>query len=137
MLHFFKKIAWNTFRCHYQNLDMIYSSSKYRAKQTEIGNLRSFFALYHPKNPKNPDFVNENLLEVSSFYTCAPKIRTILWCTILEIRSERNEKFCIFEPFFALLSPTSRSRISKFQKKKKKWKKQAWRFYPFIHSCLP
>ena len=99
---------------------MIYSSSKYRAKQTEIGNLRSFFALYHPKNPKNLNFVNENLLEISSFYTCAPKIRTILWCTILEIRSETNEKFCILEPFFALLSPTSRSRISKFWKIKKK-----------------
>ena len=112
---------------------MIYSSSKYRAKQTEIGNLRSFFALYHTKNPKNPNFVNENLLEISSFYTYAPKIRTILWCTILEIRSETNEKFCILEPFFALLSPTSRSRISKFRKIKKK-RLEILSFYTFMFT---
>ena len=29
---------------------------RYKAKQTEIGNFRSHFALYPPKNPKNQNF---------------------------------------------------------------------------------
>ena len=45
---------------------------RYRAKYTEIGHFRSFFALLPSKDPKtkNQDFKkSKNLLEISSFYT--------------------------------------------------------------------
>ena len=74
---------------------------RYRAKQTVIRNFTSFFALYPPKNLKNQNFEKwKNLLEISSFYTCAPKIR-IIWCTVPEIWSETDKHFCNFGPFFA------------------------------------
>ena len=75
---------------------------RYRAKHTEIGNFRSFFALLPPKNPKNQNFEKwKNLLEISSFYTCVPKI-TIIWCMVPEIQSETDRIFynwAIFCPF--------------------------------------
>ena len=46
----------------------------------------------------------KKLLEISSFYTCAPK-NTTIWGTVPEIWSETDKKFCHFGPFFALLIP--------------------------------
>ena len=107
MLHFLKKLTKNTCRYHYQNLDdMIYNFPRYRAKHTETGHFWSFFALSPPKNPKNQNFQWKNLLEISSFCTCVPKITTI-WCTVPEIRSETGRAFCHFGSFFALLTPPS------------------------------
>ena len=41
---------------------------RYRAKHTEIGNFRLFFAVLPPKNPKNQNFEKwKILLEISSF----------------------------------------------------------------------
>ena len=106
MLHFFKKLTKNTCRYHYQNLDMIYNFPRYRAKHTETGHFWSFFALSPPKKPQNQNFQWKNLLEISSFCTCVPKITTI-WCTVPEIRSETGRAFCHFGSFFALLTPPS------------------------------
>ena len=65
----------------------------------------SFWQLFYPpKSPKNQNFEKLNLLEVSSFYTCVRKI-TIIWCTVPEILSETDKKFCHFGWFFALLPP--------------------------------
>ena len=52
-------------------------------------------------NLKNQNFekMRKKLLEISSFYTCVPKI-TIIWVTVPEIPSEAF--FCHFGPFFAL-----------------------------------
>ena len=45
----------------------------------------SFFALLHPINLKNQNFEKwKNLLEISSFCTCVPKITTI-WCMVPEM----------------------------------------------------
>ena len=73
---------------------------KYRAKQTEIGNFRSFFVLYPPTNPKNQNFEKwKYLLEISSLYTCAPRI-TSIWCMVPEIRTKNFLSFLvIFCPF--------------------------------------
>ena len=74
---------------------------------------------YPPKNPKNQNFEKwKNLLKISSFYTCAPKI-TIIWCTVPEIRSETDRIFCHFGPFFALLPPPSPLKIPKIKILKK------------------
>ena len=57
---------------------------------------------YLLKNPKNQNFEKwKNLLEISSFYTCVPKI-TIIWCTVPEIESETDNFFCQSGPLFAL-----------------------------------
>ena len=45
------------------------------------------------------------LLEISSFYTCVPKI-TFIWGTVAEIRSE-TEFFVILSHFFALMPPNN------------------------------
>ena len=64
-------------------------------------------------------------LEMSSFYTCAPKIM-IIWCMPPEIWCSTNRVFCHFGPFFALLLLTP---------KFKTWKnlKNAWRYCLFTH----
>ena len=64
-------------------------------------------------------------LEMSSFYTCAPKIM-IIWCMPPEIWCATNRVFCHFGPFFALLLLTP---------KFKTWKnlKNAWRYCLFTH----
>ena len=73
---------------------------RYRAKQ-EIGNFRSFLALQPLKNPKNQNSERwKNLLEISSFNTCAPKI-TIIWCIVPEIQSETQN----FLSFWAIFCP--------------------------------
>ena len=78
------------------------------------------FPLCPPKRPKNQNFEKwKNLLEVSSFYTCAPKI-TITWCTIPEIPSETDKTSCHFDgPFFTLLPPLMTLNIKIFKKMKK------------------
>ena len=45
----------------------------------------------------------KKLLEISSFYSCVPKI-TIIWWTVPE-RKVRQRTFCHFGPFFAILPP--------------------------------
>ena len=45
-----------------------------------LGNFRSFFALSPPKNPKTQDLKKwKNLLEISSFYICVPKISNMMY----------------------------------------------------------
>ena len=67
MMHFLKKIQKNIWKYHYIKIWKYLEISKfwsydqqllrYRAKQTEIGNFRSFFlSLYPPKNLKNQNF---------------------------------------------------------------------------------
>ena len=78
----------------------------YRVWQIEIGNYGSFCAPLPPppwKIQKISIFKKwKELLEISSFYTCVPKL------TIKEYNSwemERETTFCHFGPFFALLPP--------------------------------
>ena len=98
ILYFFKKTKKNTWRYHY--FTPVYQNSWYRARQTEIGNFRSFFALSPPNNLKNQNFekikeaawdiiilhmctINDNRMMYDSydmdflsfwaiFYTCVP-----------------------------------------------------------------
>ena len=80
---------------------------RYRVWQAEIGNYRSFFALYPP--PLKTQKIRilkkwKTLLEISSFYTNI-SITTIIWGTVPEIWSETDSIFCYFGPFFAFIPP--------------------------------
>ena len=61
-----------------------------------------FFSFYLPNNPENQDFEKvKKSLEMSSFYTCVPKV-TIISYMLPEIWSAANKIFCRCGPFFAL-----------------------------------
>ena len=91
---------------------MIYSSW---AKQTELGNFRTFLPFIPPKNPKNQNSEKwKNLLEISSFYICALKI-AIMWCMVPEILIETDKIFVLS----ALLPPMDPENHN-FQKNRKK-----------------
>ena len=82
---------------------MIYSSWDIEQNLLKLVILGHFLPFYPLKNAKNQNFEKwKNLLEISSFYTCVPKI-TVTWCTFPEIWSETDRTFCHFGPFFALL----------------------------------
>ena len=124
-----KKIKKNTCRYHYQNFDdIIYRSRDREQNIPKLAILGHLLPCHPSKNSKNQNFEKwKNLLKISSFYTCAPKI-TIIWCTVPEMQSETEKfSFCHFGPFFALLSPPlpppsspKQSQISEFWKKMKK-----------------
>ena len=82
-----------------------------------LGHFLSFLSL---KTLKIKIWKIKKLLEISSFYTYAPKITTI-WCTVPEIRSAADKNICYFGPFLAYLPFPQWSRISVFNKRK--WKK--------------
>ena len=57
-----------------------------------------------------------------------------------EIQVETDKKFCHYGPFFALLPPPPHlpndPENQNFEKTKK-MKNNAWRYYLFIHRCVP
>ena len=125
-----KKGAWTVYRfkgglargggCFWGGVDtlmliIIWSTVlEIRAKHTETGNCRSFFALLppSPKNPKNQNFEKwKNLLNISSFYTCTKNHNHMMYDS--ELQSETGRIFCHFGPFFAL-SATWKPGKSKF-----------------------
>ena len=117
MLHFLKKkIKKNTCRFHYQNFnDMIYNSCDIEQNILKLVILGHFLP---PKTPQNKNFGKwQNLLKISSLYTCVPKI-TIIWCTVLAIQRETERTFHHSGPLFTLLPPYA-PRKSKFWKNEK------------------
>ena len=132
-----KKKKKNTCRYHYQNLnDKIYSSWGIEQDIPILVILGHFLLFYTPKKPKNQNFEKgKNLLEISLFYTCLPKI-TIIWCMVLEIRSETDKNFCHFGPFSALLPPPLPLMVpkSKILKKNEKKYLKILSFYTYINT---
>ena len=104
-----EKKSW----CHYQNLhDIIYSSWDIKQNILKLEILDHFLPFYPPPLPpqkkpcKNQNFQKwKNLLELSSFYTCALEI-TIIWCMVPEMWSETPRIFCHFGSFFTLSTPS-------------------------------
>ena len=140
MLFFGKKIKKNTQRYYFTPVYQKYwwydlQFLRNRVWQTEIGNYGSFFVLYPPPPPLKTQKIKtlkkwKKFLEISSFYTCVPKI-TIIWGVVPETRSKPDILFCNLGPFFALLPPITNLRI----KILKKWKKhlEMTSFY----TCVP
>ena len=62
------------------------------------------------------------MLEISSFYTCVPKI-AIIWYMVPEIRSEADIIFYHFGLYFALLPPPPPNDPENQNIENKKWKK--------------
>ena len=82
-----------------------------------------FFALLPPKNPKNQNFGKwKNLLEISSFYKCVPKI-TIMWRTVPEIWVRQTEFFSILGHFLPFYAPSPNDHENQ----------NTWRYYYFTH----
>ena len=103
----------NTWRYHY--FAPVYQKSPwfmiYSLWQTEIGNFRSIFALLLPYKPKiSKLWKHGKNCWRSSSYSCVQKF-TIIWCTVLEIRSE-TEFFVIlghFLPFYPSNDPENQN----------------------------
>ena len=130
-LFWLKKIKKNTCRYH----DMIYSSWDIEQNILKLVILGHFFPFYPFKNPKNQNFVKwKNLLEISSFYTCVPKI-TFIWCTVPEIRSE-TDNFLSFSAIFYLFTTIPNPlMIPKIKILEEKWKKclEILSFYTYVY----
>ena len=93
----------------------------YGVRQTEFFVIfNHFLPFYFPNNLENQNIEKrkKKFLEISSFYTCVPKIR-IIWCMLPEICSATDISFCRFGSFFALL-PQYWPQILKFRKNVKK-----------------
>ena len=68
------------------------------------------------------------MLDISSFYTSAPKT-TIIWDTVPEILGDTDRNFCLFGPFFCPFTRLTTQKI----KILKKWKKIIWRCHHYDH----
>ena len=74
----------------------------------------------------------KNLLEISLFYICVPKI-TIVWYTVLEIWSETDKIIFVILGYFCPFTTPLMIPKMKILKEKKK-EKNAWRYDRFIHT---
>ena len=81
------------------------------------------------KNCKNIDIYNVDIITTWRFYTCVPKI-LMIWSTVLEIKSvtDWNWHFGNYESFLPF-HPPENPKNQNFEK----MKKNAWRYYHFIH----
>ena len=105
-----------------KKLDDIYRSWDIEHDGLKLVIFGHFLPFYPPKNQKNQNLDKlKKLPEISSFYTCVPKIMIMMYTPFRLL-------FCHFGPFFALL-PHNQPRKLKFWKNEK----NAWRYYPFTH----
>ena len=118
MLHFKKIIIKkNSCRYHYQNLDdIIYSPWDIEQNILKLVIL-GHFCPFTPKNPKNQNSEKwRNLLEISSFYKCVPKI-TIIWSydvRFLRHVATQTEISAIFSQFL-LFQPSDNQENQNFK----------------------
>ena len=93
------------------------------------------FSPFPLKNPKTKILKNEkNLLEISSFCTCVPKI-TIIWCMVPEIQSETDRFFCHSEAIFCPFTNPPSPNDPEIQNLKKKWKKCLEILFFYTYMC--
>ena len=112
---------------------MIYSSWEIECDRLKLVIMGHFLSFISPPPQKTQKIKTlkkwKKFLEISSFYTCVPKM-TIIWGVVPETRSKPDILFCNLGPFFALLPPHNlRIKILK------KWKKylEMTSFY----TCVP
>ena len=77
---------------------------RYRVRGTEFFVDMCHFLPFYPLTTWKIKMLKKwkKYLEMSSFYTCVPRIR-IIWCMLPEIWSVTDIIFCHFGPIFALL----------------------------------
>ena len=103
---------------------MIYSSSDIQQNIMKLVILGHFLPFYPNKNPKNQKFEKwKNLLEISSFYKCGPKI----------IIPEIQTNFVILGHFLLFYLPPLMIPNIKILKKKKKMAWDITRLYVHVY----
>ena len=102
---------------------MIYSCWDIEQNRLKLVTLGHFLPFYPPHPPLKLKEIKtkkkkKKLLEISSFYTCVPKIK-IIWCPVPEIWSEIDRIFCRFGPFLPFCYPwqPAKSKLWKSEKK--------------------
>ena len=116
----------NTCRYHYQNLDdMIYSSSDNRAKQTQIGNFRSFLPFIPIKAPKIKILKNEKICWRYYHFTHVHQKSESYDVRFLRCGVRQTKNFCHFGSFLPFYLPLMILNI----------KKKCLEIY--IHTCVP
>ena len=146
MLHFFKKVKKNTWRSHYFTPVYLVHDNDVMMWSTvpEIWSVRDWH-LYKvifglsPPSPLPPTHLKtaaikilkkwKVFLKISSFYTCALKFK-IMWCTVLEIRSETDMILFILGHFLPF-NPTNNPQNQNFEKNEKK-RQEILTFYKFL-----
>ena len=130
MLHFLKKkIKKNTCRYHYQNLDdMIYSSWDIEQNILKLVILGHFLPFYPLKTPKIKILKNEKICWRYHHFTHVYQKSQYMMYGSWDTEWDRLN-FLSFWVILCLMIP-------KIKILKKIWK-TAWRYYPFIDTCVP
>ena len=101
-----KKVKKNNCRYHYQNLDDIIYSSWDIEQNILKSVILGHFLPFYPLNPRNQNFEKwKNLLEISSFHTCLPKI-TIMYSS-WDTEWDRQNFLSLWVIFHPFNTPTS------------------------------
>ena len=127
----------NVCRYHYQNLDnMIYSS--WDIKQNILKLVIRFFVLLLPWKPQKSKFwkMKKFTGDIMVLHMCSKNhMMYSSWDTEWD-RQNFLSIWAISWPFFHPPHPND-PKNQNFEKNKNKNKKNAWRYYPFIHTCVP
>ena len=106
---------------------------RYIEEQTEICNFRSFFVLVHLKTKKIKILKNEKICWRYNHFTHMHQKSQSHDVRFLKYRVRQTKFFVILGHFLPFQHPHQMILIIKI----KKDNKNAWRYYPFIHTCVP
>ena len=137
ILHFFKKrVMKNNCRYHYQNLnDMIYSSWDIEQNKLKLVILGHFLPFISIKTLKIIILKNEKIYWIYHHFTHVHQKSQSYDVRFLRYRVRETKNFIILDhvlPFYLSACPND----PKYQNFEKIWK-NAWRYYSFIHTCVP
>ena len=128
----FLKMTKNTCRYHYQNLDdMIYSSWDIEQNKLKLVILGHFLPFIPLKTSKIKILKNENICWRYHHFTHVHQKSQPYDVWFLRYRVRQTEFFVILGHFLPFYHPSTAP------KDPEKKKKNAWRYYPFIHTCGP
>ena len=118
---FFLKKMKNTCRYHHQNLNYIYDQQilRYRAKQTEISNFRSFLPFIPLKTPKIKILKNEEISRRYHILHMCTKIQNHMMYSSWDTHWDRQKLLLFWAIFCPFTSPLLTPNI----KILKKWQK--------------
>ena len=134
MLHFFKKIKKNTCRYYYQNLDdMIYSSWDIEQNILKLVILGHFLPFYPLKTPKIKILKNEKICWRYHHFTHVHQKSQSYDVQFLRFGVRQTKNFVTLGHFLPFYLPPNDLEYQNFEKNEK----NAWRYYPFIHTYVP